>query len=83
MEVEGTGFHGKQAGFFGGVLSRHVDAFRRELRGDFFLRGEPTIVKFETGAQAVNPRQYNPTEIKWLASCMAALAGLVLAFYNS
>ncbi|CAM9930082.1 unnamed protein product, partial [Sphacelaria rigidula] len=63
-----------------GILYRHVNAFRRALRGDPPARVEPMRVTLKPGAAAVkaNPRRYDPVKSSWLASCMVALVAFGL-----
>ena len=66
------------------ILSRRVDAFRRELRGNPPARVEPMMVHLKPQAQAVKarPRRYDLVKTGWLASCIAALVAFGLIVRN-
>lgn len=64
---------------FRGFFSRHVNAFRRALRGDLPSKVEAMKIKVKPGVQTVKAgtRRHYPTRSKWLARCIATLTVLV------
>ena len=66
------------------ILDRHLNVFRRGLRGDPPARVEPLTVAFKPEAKVVKARGrvYSPIKTAWLATCIGTLVALGLVFRN-
>lgn len=79
-EAMAEGLPLEQAEYLCGILSRHVNAFQRALRGDHPASMERRKFRLTPGAQAIkaHPHRYGSTKIKRLAGCVAALTAISL-----